>query len=205
MRIWLIRHGETAGNANRVIQMPDTPLSDRGLEQAARLGTRMADEPVARVIASDYTRAHQTAQAVAATTGAPLDLDPRLRERNFGDLRGTPYAELEVDPFAEGYQPPNGESWEDLHERADAAWEGAVAAAAELSEGDLVVVSHGLVCHSLVHRRFALGPDHEAPAGFGNTSVTVVERTPPWRVEVLNCTAHLDAATAHDERTRSGL
>jgi len=205
MRIWLVRHGETAGNANRVIQVPETPLSERGLLQAARLGARLAEHAIARVVSSDYARARMTAEAVVASTGAPISFDPRLQERNFGELRGTPYAELTVDPFAEGYVPPGGESWEDLHERADAAWEGVMQVAEETIGGDLVVVTHGLVCHSLVHRRLALGPDLEPPAGFANTSVTVIDPAPPWRVERLNCTVHLDVATAHDTRTQSGL
>jgi probable phosphoglycerate mutase len=136
-------------------------------------------------------------------TGVALELDPDLRERNFGDLRGTAYADLDVDPFAPGYVPPRGESWDDLHARVDRVW-ARVTASAERTRGDLVVVTHGLVCHSLVSRHLAL--EGEATAGgFGNTSVTVVEPEPPWRVRLLNCTAHLDAATAHDARTRSGL
>lgn len=204
MSILLVRHGETAGNRDRVIQRPETPLSDRGLAQAARLGARLAGEPVAHVLASDLARAHMTAEAIAAATGAPLSLDARLQERNFGDLRGTPYAELDFDPFEPGYVPPAGESWEDLHARADAAWEHVVELAGRLGSGDLVVVTHGLVCHSLVTRRLDLGP-HDPPAGFGNTSLTVIGARSPFLVERVNCTAHLDAETAHDARTRSGL
>ena len=37
MAIFLIRHGETAGNANRVVQVPETPLSERGLAQGMSL------------------------------------------------------------------------------------------------------------------------------------------------------------------------
>ncbi|MGH0032189.1 MAG: histidine phosphatase family protein [Myxococcota bacterium] len=204
MSILLVRHGETAGNRDRVIQVPETPLSDRGLAQAARLGARLAGERVARVLASDLARARMTGEAIAAATGAPLSLDARLQERNFGDLRGTPYAELDFDPFQPGYVPPAGESWEDLHARADAVWEHLVELAAGLDAGDLVVVTHGLVCHSLVTRRLDLGP-LAAPAGYGNTSLTVIDPRPPFRVSLVNCTAHLDAETAHDTRTRSGL
>jgi probable phosphoglycerate mutase len=205
MRIFLVRHGETPGNATRVIQLPETPLSERGIAQAERLGARLAEHTIGRVVSSDLVRAQMTAECVVAATGAPLSLDPRLQERNFGDLRGTPYAELEVDPFSPGYVPPGGESWDELHARSDAAWQGVVELAKETSRGNLVVVTHGLVCHSLVHRRLALGPGLDPPAGFANTSVTVIDAEPPWQVELLNCTAHLDVDTAHDASTRSGL
>ena len=50
-------------------------------------------------------------------------LDADLRERNFGALCGTPYAEIEFDAFAPDYAPPGGESWDELHARVDSAWE----------------------------------------------------------------------------------
>ena len=54
--------------------------------------------------------------------GAPLTFDPLLHERNFGDIRGTPYASLGFDMFAPDYAPPNGETWEVFHTRVDRAW-----------------------------------------------------------------------------------
>ena len=204
MSILLVRHGETAGNAGRVIQVPETPLSERGIAQAERLAARLATFDIGLILTSDYARAQMTAASVATATGAPLELDARLQERNFGDLRGTPYADLDFDPFAPGYVPPGGESWEALHERADAAWERVVQVARDTA-GDLAVVTHGLVCYSLVSRRLTLPDDLPAPTGFGNTSLTTIDAEPPWHVRLVNCTAHLDAATAHDPRTRSGL
>jgi probable phosphoglycerate mutase len=193
-RIFLIRHGETPSNAAHIFQLPETPLSDRGVAQAHALATRLRAEPIARVIASDYERAAQTARAVADVVGAALELEPLLRERNFGDLRGTPYSEVPGDPFRDGYTPPGGESWHDFHLRVERAWV-ALAAAATQSAGDLAVVTHGLVCRALVER--SLGASEllrDAVAGglaFANTSVTIAEASPPWRVERIGCTQHL--------------
>ena len=111
MAIYLIRHGETPGNRDRIIQFPDTPLSDRGLQQAERVGDRMADVHLAEIWVSDHARAHQTAQAIEGTTGAPLRIVEDLAERNLGALRGQAYKDLGFDPFAEGYVPPEGESF----------------------------------------------------------------------------------------------
>jgi len=202
--IFLVRHGETAGNKDRVMQVAETPLSERGIAQAERLASRLAQHRIGQIVSSDLPRAHMTAEAVAKATGAPLSLDARLQERNFGDLRGTPYAELGLDPFAPDYLPPAGESWEQLHLRADAAFEHAIALVGRMPGRDLVVVTHGLVCHSWIARRLDLG-GLAAPAGFANTSVTLIDPLPPYRVALVNCTAHLDADTAHDSRTRSGL
>ena len=190
MAIVLVRHGETPGNASRVLQFPDTPLSERGLAQARCVAQRLAGTRIAEIAASDYARALRTAEEIRDASGAPLVIDPELRERNFGDLRGRAYADLDFDPFAPGYTPPNGESWEDLHRRVDRMWERVSARAAALP-GDLVVVTHGLVCHSLVSRRIELAGAECGPGRFANTSVTVVEASQPWRLLLLGCVAHL--------------
>jgi broad specificity phosphatase PhoE len=195
MAILLVRHGETAGNANRIVQMPEIPLSERGIGQAARLGERLADTGVGRILASDYTRAQMTAEAIRRTTGAPLELDPLLRERHFGVHRGTPYAALEVDLFGPGYEPPGGESWDALHARVNAAWARIVVLASE-TEGHLAVVTHGLVCHSVVLNHVEAAG--EALLRFDNTSLTEIESQPPHSVLRINCTAHLEAASAAD-------
>ena len=44
-RILLIRHGETELNAKRVLQPPETPLSERGVAQAERLARRLETDP----------------------------------------------------------------------------------------------------------------------------------------------------------------
>ena len=188
MAIYLIRHGETPGNAARVVQTPDTPLSPRGIDQAERLARRLAGEGIAQVLASDLRRAAMTAAPLAAATGAPIEYAPILQERNFGDVRGTPYAELGFDLFAPAYVPPGGEGWEAFHARVDAAWL-LICAAAAAAPGHLAVVTHGLVCHSLALRHL---PGERAPAPVPNTALTIVDPTPPLRVWLRNCTSHLD-------------
>ncbi|HEU5196993.1 MAG TPA: histidine phosphatase family protein [Methylomirabilota bacterium] len=190
-RLFLIRHGETDGNALRIVQHPHIPLSPRGVVQAERLARRLAAEPIARIVSSDYARALTTAEHLQRATGAPLVVDPLLRERNFGDLRGTPYAELGLDMFAPDYVPPNGESWAVFHARVDRAW-ARVQELAAATSGRLAVVTHGLVCRSLAARHLVLADGETAPERWDNTSLTIVDWPAPWRVRLLNCIAHLD-------------
>ena len=190
MAILLIRHGETPLNAKRVIQWPDTPLSERGQQQAAALGERLAAAPLALVLASDYQRAYATAKAVSSANGAPLEVETSLRERDFGDLRGQAIEELAQDPFAPGYSPPGGESWDAFHERARRAWT-EVVIRAEQVDGDVAVVTHGLVLRSLCQYVLELAEHISlAGAGFANTSLTQVDG-PPWKVLLLACDMHL--------------
>ena len=191
MSIFLIRHGETVGNASRVVQHPDNPLSPRGLAQAERLARRLAGAGIAHIVSSDFARAASTARALERALGVPLTFEPLLQERSFGDLRGTPYADLGLDMFAPDYAPPNGETWDVFHRRVDLAW-ARVQAVAEGTKGNLAVVTHGLVCRALAERHLVLAAGEIAPLKWENTSLTVCEGPPPWRVGLLNCVAHLD-------------
>lgn len=190
-RIFVIRHGETSGNAARIVQRPDIPLSARGEAQAEALARRLAREGIARIVSSDLARAVGTAERLQRATGAPLTFDPLLQERNFGDVRGTAYDELGFDLFALDFAPANGETWDAFHARVDRAWE-AVRALAATTSGTLAVVTHGLVCRSLVARHLSLAGGEVVPERWENTAVTIVEAGAPWRVSLLNCIAHLE-------------
>jgi broad specificity phosphatase PhoE len=193
--IFLIRHGETLGNASRTVQLPGNPLSPRGLAQAERLAKRLEREGIAAIVSSDLARAAQTADHLARVTGLPVEHDALLQERNFGDLRGTPYADLGFDMFAPGYAPPNGETWEVFHERVDRAW-ALIRARAAAAGGHLAVVTHGLVCRSLAGRHLVLPDGQAVPERWENTAVTIIDRPDgrdaAWGVRLLNCIAHLD-------------
>ena len=192
MTLLLIRHGETELNAGRVVQFPDTPLGTNGIAQALRLAQYLATRDIGLVLSSDYRRARMTAASVIAHTGAPLVEHESLRERNFGDFRGSAYAEHGIDIMAHDVMPPNGEGWAEFHARVDRAWQLIQEHAARVT-GDLVVVTHGLVLRSIFERKLDLGTLAVAPdLVVHNTSVTLVERGAPWRVQQLASITHLD-------------
>jgi probable phosphoglycerate mutase len=186
MTILLVRHGETAGNAARVMQRPEVPLNERGIQQAAQLAERLSAHGFAHVLCSDLLRARMTAEPLRAR-GATIEETALLQERDFGDLRGRPYAELTEDPFAPGYVPPGGESVEAFRGRVAQAF-ALIAERRRGLSGALVVVTHGLVCHAIVehHSRTVALPDR-----FDNTGVTVIDPAPPFATRLVNCTRHL--------------
>lgn len=204
MRLLLVRHGETALNAARILQPPDTPLSERGHAQAAALARRLAGQPITQLLASDLPRAWQTAEPIARASGLTIQAWPALQERNFGDLRGRPYESLGFDPLSMREAPPAGESVAAFEARIDAALDEALAAAARGDGGCIVLVSHGLVIHSLLARRIARAPELALPARIANTSVSVVEPGPPPRAALIDCTAHLAGTSADDPLALSG-
>jgi 2,3-bisphosphoglycerate-dependent phosphoglycerate mutase len=187
MTILLVRHGETVGNAARVIQRPEVPLNERGIRQAAQLAERLFALGFAHVLCSDLLRARMTAEPLRARGSVVIEESPLLQERNFGDLRGTPYAELTEDPFARDYVPPNGEGVEVFHRRVAQAFALIVERRRELS-GPLVVVTHGLVCRALVKNHLDVA---SAPDLFANTGLTICDPAPPFTARLVNCTRHL--------------
>lgn len=188
--ILLVRHGETPFNATRVVQPPDTPLSERGLAQAACIARRISSLGAAQVLASDLERARKTGEIIACAAGIPLELSPLLQERNFGDLRGKPYSELSPNAFWDDYTPSNGESGADVEARAVLAFQ-MIVQKLEAVHGNLVVVSHGLFVAALLRGRTVLAEGLSMPDHFANASLTLVERVAPYRVQALNDVAHL--------------
>lgn len=95
--ILLIRHGETAWNAERRLQGHlDIPLNPEGERQARLLAAALASAPLDVLVSSDLMRARQTAQAIADLRGMPLHIEPGLRERCYGGFEGLLYAEIEA-------------------------------------------------------------------------------------------------------------
>ncbi|MBW2388417.1 MAG: histidine phosphatase family protein [Deltaproteobacteria bacterium] len=178
MSIYLIRHGETAGNAERRLQRPDVPLNVAGLEQARQLGERLRDAGVGHVLSSDLLRARQTAEAVVRATGSPIEFE----------------SELDPDLFSESYDPPGGESGEVFRERVSRAWQRIVECSAEVEgRGHLAVVTHGLF-YRVLFARHLLSPEADASElpRPGNTALSIIDPTPPHEVALLACIAHLD-------------
>jgi len=190
--ILLVRHGETVDNASGTFQTPSSELSNNGHSQAVRLSERLVDRDISDIICSDYLRTRQTANHTAEKLGLEPILTELLRERNFGEIRGQAYADLSFDPFALNYHPKNGESWEHFDARVARAWS-LINSVSERALGDVLVITHGFVCRSIVANHTALEPSIKLPRRWANTSLTEIQPTPPWNVITLNCDKHLES------------
>jgi probable phosphoglycerate mutase len=201
--IYLIRHGQTALNAARVVQHPDTTLDAIGVQQAERLGARMAEVGLTRILSSDYPRARRTAAALDATGTIPTELTPLLRERDLGALDGHPYAGVEHQFFGPDHDPPGGEAWPAFLARVARAW-AHVGSVARGGTERVAVVTHGLVIRALTELHLTYGDDATQPVRFRNTSVTIIDPTPPWTVRLSACARHLEQGPATKQQRHSG-
>jgi probable phosphoglycerate mutase len=195
MSIYLIRHGQTNGNRDRIVQMPDTPLSELGHQQAEQLAQRFQNIPIATIICSDYLRTQQTAVPLHALKHSTFSLQPLLRERSFGDLRGKAYDEIDTDFFAESYSPPNGETHQQFVERVNMAWEFILSTYHKI-QGNIVVMTHGLVLRELITQHLIVDEGMPSLSDFQNTCITQVNGTDTKTVLRLCDANHLHKSSA---------
>ena len=203
MSIFLIRHGETALNVSRVVQPADTPLSARGIEQAEALATRLSQLGVTAILSSDLPRALRTAQAISQQTDLPIQTTELLRERNFGDLRGQSYDAMAFDPLTLLEAPPGGESAVEFEQRVAKAFTELVRLR-ETTGGTLAVVTHGLVLRALLAGHVQRPAGAPVPPHMGNTCINIIDAQAPYAVSLMNCTLHLDPASADNAQALSG-
>lgn len=201
-RICMIRHGETAWNAEgRVQGQTDVPLSAVGEAQARRVRAALAGERFVALYASDLSRVRQTAAPAAALLGLPVQLEPRLRERHYGKFETLTYAEARErlpQDYARfkakelDYDFGGGESLRTFQKRAVAC----VADIAGRHAGASVLVfTHGGVLEMV--RRHALGTDLSSPRDFDipNAAINWIEvGQEGWRVGSWAEVGHLERA-----------
>ncbi|MEA2298154.1 MAG: 2,3-bisphosphoglycerate-dependent phosphoglycerate mutase [Solirubrobacteraceae bacterium] len=88
-RLYVVRHGQTESSARHAYSgHADVPLTPVGRDQARRAGERLAGAGVELIVSSPLSRARDTAAAIAAATGAPMQVDERLTEVDYGPFEG---------------------------------------------------------------------------------------------------------------------
>ncbi len=112
-------------------------LTAEGIEQAGELRDKLRDIPFRRIITSDLKRAVDTARIIAEPHGGEFELEPLLRERDFGIHTGGPYIKISraLDPSAE--------TMEQLAQRA-ADFLNKLSPAPSQEEENILAISHGL-------------------------------------------------------------
>ena len=93
-RLYLIRHGQSAGNAEgRFGGHGPTALSDLGIKQAAKTAKMLAKEGIDVIYSSDLHRAMQTAEPLAKLLDVEVRAVGEFRERHVGVLEGLTFDE----------------------------------------------------------------------------------------------------------------
>jgi 2,3-bisphosphoglycerate-dependent phosphoglycerate mutase len=197
MRLLLIRHAESAGNAAGILQgRAEYQLSPRGRLQAELLAGRVAGgiRPQA-LFASPLRRADETARPIAAATGLEVQPLPGVMEYDFGEANGMPFAEARErfggQRSGTGYLTfPREEGRAVFRDRVCAALFGLEAdARAEI----VAVVSHAGPIAAFCSAVLGLPHTGRPPFAIHNASITIVElREGRGTLHGINDTCHLD-------------
>lgn len=199
MKIYLVRHGQTAWNKQRRYQgSQDIPLDSEGVLQAEKLAERLKEIRWDRVISSDLQRARITAETVVDGK-IEIELMPELREMHFGDWEGITFSEAEEkwpgdvkNFFADPTQSiiPNGENAIVFSERVLRGLEAIIASSKE--EDTILITTHGgsvrcVLCDVLNKPLTEMWNMEQ-----GNTAVNILEISKGKRIfSLINDTSHL--------------
>ena len=184
--LWLVRHGQTDWNQEGRYQgQLDLPLNPAGREDARRMAAILAARPLAAIYCSDLLRARQTAEVLARVTGAPLILEPRLREVALGDWEGQLFSDIRarypeeirlrlLQPLHS--RPPGGETLWEVWLRVKSAVD---EIAARHPGQEVAIVAHGLSLAVLI----AYKEDHDLSQAFKRIPENGTPIRIEWRVE----------------------
>lgn len=205
MTIYFVRHGESVNNVARNYQGADVPLSDLGQRQAAIVAERLKHVSFDVILASSFTRAHDTAKTIQAVTGKPIEvLDSLVERRRPSAFHNKPYDDPELEKlrhFLDTHPDPQNhhsdeENFFDIKKRAQEVLQ----MLENRSEENIVVVSHGVfikMAIMLIILKDTLRIEQFADSFHGisinNTAISICtfNKDHGWRVKTVNDFAHL--------------
>ena len=203
-QFYLIRHGETAWNAEKKLQgWQNIALNETGLQQAESLQDYLASETftahIDRLISSDLRRAADTARIATRHWGLPIEMTESLRERGFGIAEGQSWAAVgqpdqPSDKNADiDASPQGGESLRVFQARVLSAFEELAAKHRGLN---LMVFAHGGVIDQVWRKLNQLSLWEPRTQTIFNTSINHFSIDPQgtWTIEHWGQLPHLDTA-----------
>lgn len=166
MELYIVRHGETIWNSEKLLQgREDIELNENGRILAGKTGEALEDVYFDKIYSSPLIRAYETACLIRGHRNIPIIRDDRLRELCFGVNEGKNFSKLladESDPFHYFFSRPDlyvapeaGETLEALCKRGKEFLEEVIEP--EINRcSRIMIVAHGamnkaLMCHIKQH------------------------------------------------------
>lgn len=208
MNVYFVRHGQSIFNATDTHQLPTTPLSPLGEQQAEFVAKRFLSIPVERIYSSDLMRAKQTAQAIQKSINKPLIFSELIRERKRpSEILGKNYADEHTKKITDliehklddsGWHYSDEENFFDIKKRARKFLD-FLEDVSEENVKNVAVVTHGAFL-KMVLLTIIFGDDFDSHvfqafysnAKTTNTGITVAEyKENNWSMRTFNDYAHL--------------
>lgn len=203
MKIYFIRHGETVWNTLKIFQgSSNSNLTEKGIEQAKKLGERLKNTKITAFYSSPLGRAIETSKLIIGERGIEISKIDEFREIGLGKVEGLPRVEFEkkypkefYDFFnnPKEYNPSKyeGESYYELFNRVE---NGLKKIVTKHKKNDIIlVVCHGVTLKGIFkiirNMNFDEVKDVEVPE---NTSVSIVDYdNGKYKIEVFSDISHL--------------
>ncbi len=154
-KLILLRHLQSQWNKeNRFTGWTDVPLSEEGIKSAKEVAGKLAAIPIDKVYTSPLIRNKETVSLILENLGRkglPIVIDKALDERNYGILQGLnkdemkeKYGEEQIKLWRRswGQAPPEGESLEDVFNRAVPFYRRYIEKDLKEGKNVLIVASH---------------------------------------------------------------
>ena len=182
MKLYIVRHGETAWNKHHKVQgVADIPLAENGILLAEKTGEALKDVSFDLCITSPLIRARKTAELILEKK------DARIREINFGVLEGVvcmndarEYLNPQIKIFFTDpwnfERPEDGESIRDVLVRTKEFWDELIHDPV-LQDKTILITSHGCAVRALLHNVYKDPKDFWHGFVPPNCSVNIVEVT----------------------------
>lgn len=193
----LVRHGRTVANASGLLLgRLDPELDEVGEVQARAVAAQLAaaDRRVSRVVSSPLARTRATAAVVSEACEAPMSIDERWIELDYGEFDGVPMGEVPPETWASWrrdneFSPPGGESLATLGSRVRGAL---VDLVEEARDHDVIVVSHVSPIKAAVAWALGVGDEVTWRMYLSPASITTVAVTAGGpSLHAFNVVAHL--------------
>ena len=201
MKLYLVRHGETEHNRQRLVQgQSEQGLTKLGLKQATAAARTLDLNNIVALYSSPLKRAVETA-SVIQTHGSPSHSTVHnLSELNVGELDGLSSQEMrdQYPKFMAAWdrnsgeaQLPGGESLAQVQSRA---WEWVIDVAEQHTDGQVVAVSHNFTISTLICQvlKLPISSFRQFRVDLGSISAIEVTKS-QHRLLLLNSTFHLNA------------
>lgn len=167
MKLYLVRHGETQMNVDRLYYgWTDCPLNPNGEEQAERLKQYFKNISIDRIITSDLLRAVSTAEKINEEKKLLLEKEKDFRELNFGEWEGKDFKYVKQEYPSEfkqwatdwkGFTIPKGETFTEFYRRVTEKLKYYIEEAKE--DSSILILSHSGVMSAMMCYFTGAGPD----------------------------------------------
>lgn len=207
--VYFVRHGQSEDNPRPVYQSLESPLSDKGQDQAEKIADRATRISFEALISSPLVRAKETAEAIGKATGKIPEYSELFVERiKPSRLSGLSHdnenarqiwKEWNKSLYDSSLRVEDGENYDDIMSRADKALE----FLKNRPEKEIFVVSHGFFLRTLIARvtlGLSMTADNlkniQSTGVMKNTGLTVFQygsmnENDAWRLWVYNDHTHL--------------